>query len=938
MSITDRDLLSIVRRISTHPTEWGAYINGPQLLSLVRRQRIERSQTKDLEWFIYQSLKFLSSRDFEVSEALDLIERPVNDIRFYPVVVSVGEHLIQYRKRELSQNDQLWLRNKLGNAYAQIPIGSRHDHQLLANFHYQKGLELCRDDPVSISQILANLGNVYHEMLGRGKSENLRKAHDCFLYAEQYLQQALTHKLIEEPEYFLRRAMIASGLGNVFRDQQAKTINEKFQKLHESEKWFKIAFESACNDELMQAQVLRNHAVTLMHRSALSGDNDHQPLSKAIDLLNQSLEITSGHEIPFWNSLCQSLRACVLGRLSPQQAETRTEVRDLFVSAVQSFDQLGHRREAVTAYLNWGLFEESLGNQQQAWHYFQEAIIRSESEWQHSSSMSAKLTWAEQYADAIDHYVKLSIQLSQDAGNTESEPLQQEALLWMEKSSARLMTEWTSGLEHAGVRSESEALKEMLEPLATFRQLKSNQRVDHEDELEETSLSVRRGAVRQWAAHDSLPAESSWLEEGELSQNILETERLLGHPILLLRVTSSGTACVLVTCGQIHCDLISSFTHDELSRSLELWQASLQALPIWIRTVQSNPVSNDHGMNQALTIVRNQLLIPLQEWLQLRLPSLPNNLTVVSGPGLAVFPLRAAMTETALSGVPISFSANVRMLRRCLKQQTRLNQGHALKALIVSNPTDDLPFGTWERKVLQKVIPGQKNVLAGPLEINYPTATREMAVKHLKSSDLAIFATHAQFDSNSPWKLSEIHLARSSSGGVSPKTRGFELLDGEQLSSSKPPTPIQANLIPESTFSERLTLADLFDLKMKTSLVMLSACESALTDCDDLANENFGFPSALIAAGARTVIGSLWKIDDLAAALFSTLFFKNLFKSNSPIKTGDVSIAVLKTQHQLRELTATQVQEMFPQRKIPSAEHPFQHPVFWSAFACYGAP
>lgn len=67
----------------------------------------------------------------------------------------------------------------------------------------------------------------------------------------------------------------------------------------------------------------------------------------------------------------------------------------------------------------------------------------------------------------------------------------------------------------------------------------------------------------------------------------------------------------------------------------------------------------------------------------------------------------------------------------------------------------------------------------------------------------------------------------------------------------------------------------------ETNLVVLSACETGLGDVQ--AGEGvWGLQRAFQVAGARTIMGSLWKISDEATAVFMEAFYNSYFKGETP--------------------------------------------------------
>ena len=84
-------------------------------------------------------------------------------------------------------------------------------------------------------------------------------------------------------------------------------------------------------------------------------------------------------------------------------------------------------------------------------------------------------------------------------------------------------------------------------------------------------------------------------------------------------------------------------------------------------------------------------------------------------------------------------------------------------------------------------------------------------------------------------------------------------------------------LAPEQGSDGRLTVSDLYALKLDASLVTLSACETALgkvANGDDVV----GFTRGLLYAGASSIVSSLWSVDDLATRDLMVDFYANLPK------------------------------------------------------------
>ena len=105
-----------------------------------------------------------------------------------------------------------------------------------------------------------------------------------------------------------------------------------------------------------------------------------------------------------------------------------------------------------------------------------------------------------------------------------------------------------------------------------------------------------------------------------------------------------------------------------------------------------------------------------------------------------------------------------------------------------------------------------------------------------------------------------------------------------------------------------LTVGELYDLSLSADLVTLSACETGLgkvVNGDDIVGLNRGF----LYAGARSVVASLWSVEDQATSRLMQAFYRNLGKLDK--------VEALR-QAQLSTRTA------------------FPHPFYWAAFQLTG--
>ena len=129
---------------------------------------------------------------------------------------------------------------------------------------------------------------------------------------------------------------------------------------------------------------------------------------------------------------------------------------------------------------------------------------------------------------------------------------------------------------------------------------------------------------------------------------------------------------------------------------------------------------------------------------------------------------------------------------------------------------------------------------------------------------------------------------------------------------------------------------------------MLSGCETGLGR--RASGEGYlGFSQALFLAGARSLVLSLWKVDDQATALLMVRFYENLLGKReglpAPLPRAE---ALGEAKRWLRGLTATEAGEQAARlprgaerakpAATPAGVHPYAHPHYWAGFVLIGDP
>ncbi len=272
------------------------------------------------------------------------------------------------------------------------------------------------------------------------------------------------------------------------------------------------------------------------------------------------------------------------------------------------------------------------------------------------------------------------------------------------------------------------------------------------------------------------------------------------------------------------------------------------------------------------------------------------------------------------------------------------NPDHAvnnIQLFAIQNPTEDLTFAELEVDAIASKFTAN-NILSRE------KATK-IALTQPPNSDLfrdanyLHFACHGSFNFQSPL-LSHLILA----GGIVEVFQSSDRQTQEELDPPETKRYLPWRKGKQVDTDQCYTLREIFSLDFpKGELVILSACETGLTQFDQTLEEYISLPSGFLFAGVKNVICSLWRVSDLSTAILMIKFYE-LFPSEK-----SVSLALNQAQSWLRtvdkenllkwldalQLKPESKQKLRQQLNLglrSSTYQPFKEAYYWAGFCAIG--
>lgn len=141
------------------------------------------------------------------------------------------------------------------------------------------------------------------------------------------------------------------------------------------------------------------------------------------------------------------------------------------------------------------------------------------------------------------------------------------------------------------------------------------------------------------------------------------------------------------------------------------------------------------------------------------------------------------------------------------------------------------------------------------------------------------------------------------------------------------PEPITAVIRGTPVFDGRLTAREILaEWELSADLVTLSACETALGR--SVGGEGYiGLASAFLQAGARSMVVSLWRVNDRSASLLMERFYRNLMGASG-----------LSGSEPMTKSRALQEAKAWLRHYEEDGSCPYEHPSHWASFILIGDP
>jgi len=813
----------------------------------------------------------------------------------------------------------------LGTAYLYRVKGERAENIEEGLTLYQQTLDIISKDslPVEWAKIMLNMGNTYFFRIKGNRSYNIEKAINAY-------KQALD--INTEDKMPLDWSDIMMSLGNAYLYRIKGKRAENIEKAISS---YKDALKLNTKDEMPidWARIMMNLGIAYSYR--MHGKREEN-IETTIKVYQQALRVNTKDSMPFeWGQLMMNLGNAYSFRIQGKRTENIKKAINAYEKSLKifTFDQFPLIYFIVNYNYCLLLFEEQ--NWNVAFNQYMKTIdagnyllniANTEYARKHDISETSQLYFDAAYCMLkLNNYCKAFHYLEQ--GKTRF--LKQELIV------NELNMKYLTQNQKNTIKKEKQNIQnlenEINQPYNTPG--KRNIRVITE------KLRKSREIIQ-----------STFTETGKQNPNVMHQELELseilhlipkGGAIVAPLITSQGSYIFVVPHNVIsinnnHLIIINDFNKNSLKNLL----IGKKNKPGWLIAYNQFKKNSEEIIQNQAQLSDNEKLYLLQEehqklkntidlvnqklwdifmkpvYNKLNEYGCTNDSQILLMPqgGLGLLPLHTACREInhqkcyfiddyCVTYIPSAYIYNI------ANKRIQDKSNNELTLLSVINPTDDLNFANDEGEVIA-------SLFNQSIELYKNDADVDKVVINSSKNRYLHFACHGFYN----WKQ--------------PMKSGLQLAHKKQLTLS--------------TIISKMNLE-------KSRLVVLSACETGITDIKDAPDEYIGLPTGFMQAGAPGVVSTLWGVNDMSTMLLIERFYLNHIQKEilptKALRNAQLWLRNVTTGELLRkyfnELQKYNINNRMSQAciinsiteysKMNPNEKPFAHPYYWAGFIFNGA-
>ncbi|GAX34481.1 CHAT domain-containing protein [Nodularia sp. NIES-3585] len=689
--------------------------------------------------------------------------------------------------------------------------------------------------PEGWAQVQNNLGIVYRDRITGDKAENLEQAIACY-------QNALSIRTREDfPKPWAQTQM---NLASTYRQRIRGDAAENVEKAIAANQAALQVYTKA-DFPTNWAEVHINLANAYLHR--IHGDKSKN-LEKAIAANKSVLKVLTKEESP-WKWALTNLN---LGNVFLEQNQVEAAIT-CYRSSLKIFTPTAFPADCLKAGQMLGNTAFNIGDWAEAIRGYSVAIEAVETSRTWASSESRR---QEILADSLHVYENI---VQACINNKQLH----KAVEYVERSRSKRLVDLMASNDLYADGEIPPELQQYLQHFEAIQQLIDNERRlhYHSDNFDSNQLSKRRQnraaikADNETIANLEADKQQIWEQMRRLDpvlagqiqvspMNLSSIQQLIKLPttaILSFYTTSNNTHIFIIRQSQIN-------LHTCTGLGFETFQELI--LTPWLEQY----LNNQDIWKEQIPLLTSELakVLKLHNLIAQHLKNI-DELIIIPHLALHQIPFAALpIGESQYLGDKflIRYLPSCQILEFC---HNRPSINSDLKYGIVEDATEDLPYASWEGKQLATLydIPNHQ---------------------HLKGSQEASVSNYRQL-------LQKVQVIHSS-----------------HHAQSRLDNPLESALI---LADGQITLGQLLTPGWRTPQledVFLSCCETGLGTTeitDDILTLSTGF----LCAGARTVISTIWSVDDLATALFSLFYYQYRNQGNKRLES------IKKAQFELRSLT-----------------------------------